>query len=161
VKRLEVVIEALALLPEPRPTIAIVGAVDRADYQDRMVSLAAGLGVSRNVRFEEVIQNVQTALRDASLVVLPSFSEGLPIVGLEAIAQGARVAWSRISGHVECFGDAGAPFWTASELAGIMAGDHTAASVASRESWLTEYRRKAEQIRSAYWDELEASFHSG
>ena len=58
-------------------------------------------------------------------------------------------------------GDTGASFWTANELASIMVGDHSEASVASRQSWLTKYRREAEQIRSAYWDELEASFRSG
>ena len=45
--------------------------------------------------------------------------------------------------------------------ASIMAGDHSVATVASRLSWLTEYRREAEKIRSAYWDELEASFRGG
>jgi len=162
VKRLEVVIEAMALLPEPRPTVAIVGAVDRADYRDRIVSLADGLGVRRNVQFGENLPNIRAALRDASLVVLPSFSEsGLPIVGLEAIAEGARVAWSWIAGHVELFGDVGAPFSTASELATILVGDHTEASVACRQSWLAEHHRRAQQIRSEYWNELEATFHSG
>ena len=160
-KRLEIVIEAMALLPEPRPTVAIVGTVDRADYRDRIVSLAVDLGVSRDVHFGEDVRNLGAALRDASLVILPSSREGLPIVGLEAIAEGARVAWSWISGHAEIFGDAGAPFWTASELATIMVGDHAEASVAPRQSWLAEYHRKAEQIRSEYWDELEAIFHNG
>jgi glycosyltransferase involved in cell wall biosynthesis len=159
VKRLEVVIEAVALLPEPRPAVEIVGAVDRPDYRDRMISLAADLGVSQSVHLSGEIRDIQAAMRDASLVVLPSFSEGLPIVGLEAIEAGARVAWSWIGGHVELFGDAGAPFWTAKELAEILASDHTKASVASRQSWLAEYHRKAERIRSEYWSELEGNFH--
>lgn len=161
VKRVEVVIEALALLPEQRPTVWVVGSVTRAGYRDRMVSLAADLGVSQNIRFDNEIRNVRAALREASLVVLPSFSEGLPVIGLEAIAEEACVAWSRIGGHVELFGEAGAPFWTAAELATIMAGDHTEASLAPRHSWLAEHRRRAEQIRSEYWNELEAIFRSG
>jgi glycosyltransferase involved in cell wall biosynthesis len=161
IKRIEVVIEALALLPEPRPDVAIVGAVTRADYRDRMMALAAERGVSRNIRFDKEIRNVRAALREASLVVLPSFSEGLPVVGLEAISEGACVAWSRIGGHVELFGDAGAPFWTAAELATIIAADHQEASLACRQSWLAEYRRSAERIRSEYWTELEANFRSG
>jgi len=160
IKRVEVVIEALAILPAPRPTVVIVGPLARAEYRDRMVSLAADLGVSRDVHFGEEIRNARSALREASLVVLPSFSEGFPTVGLEAIAEGARVAWSWIGGHVELFGDTGTPFWTATELAAIMAGDHAQASVASRRSWLAEHRRRAEQIRSEYWNELEAILRS-
>jgi glycosyltransferase involved in cell wall biosynthesis len=160
-KRLEVVIEALALLSEPRPSVVIVGPVDRDAYRDRLVSLAAGLGVSGDVHFGENIPNIRAALREASLVILPSFSEGFPIVGQEAIAEGARVAWSRISAHVELFGDAGAPFWTAAELAAIMVGDHATASVASRQAWLCDYHRSVEKLRAEYWDELERIIQNG
>jgi glycosyltransferase involved in cell wall biosynthesis len=160
-KRIEVVIEALALLRDPRPSVAIVGAVDRSDYRDHLVGLAARLGVTREVHFGEDIANIRAALREASLVILPSFSEGLPIVGQEAIAEGARVAWSRISAHVELFGDAGAPFWTAAELAAVMVGDHNEASVATRQTWLCEYQRSVEKLRAEFWDELEGIIHNG
>jgi glycosyltransferase involved in cell wall biosynthesis len=154
-KRLEVVIEALALLGEPRPSVAIVGPVDRTDYRDHLMSLAADLGVSGAIHFGEDVPGIRGALREASLVILPSFSEGFPIVGQEAIAEGARVAWSRIGAHVELFGDVGAPFWTAAELAVVMVGDHAEASVAARQPWLCGYQREVKTLRADYWDELE------
>jgi hypothetical protein len=52
--------------------------------------------------------------------MLPSFREGFPIVGLEAISEGAEVAWSRIGPHIELCGDAGAPCGTATGLATFM-----------------------------------------
>ena len=160
-KRIEVVIEALALLSGPRPSVAIVGPVDRGDYRDHLVSLAASLGVSRDVHFGENLPNIHAALREASLVILPSFSEGFPIVGQEAITEGARVAWSRISAHFELFGDTGASFWTAAELAAIMVGDHAEASVATRQTWLCDYQRSVEKFRAEYWDELEGIIQNG
>ena len=160
-KRLEVVIEALALLSGPRPSVAIVGPADRDDYRDQLISLAASLGVSHDIYFGENIPNIRAALREASLVILPSFSEGFPIVGQEAIAEGARVAWSRISAHVELFGATGAPFWTSTELAAVLVGDHGEASVATRQSWLRDYQRSVEKLRAEYWDELEGIIHNG
>ncbi|WP_099025097.1 glycosyltransferase [Mycolicibacterium palauense] len=156
-KRIEVVLEALALLRPPRPHTSIVGAVDRPGYRDYLVQLAARLGIRGDVTFGSNISDIRSALRDASLVVLPSYSEGFPIVGQEAIAEGARVAWSRIGAHTELFGETGAPFWTATDLAKILAGDHAKASVADRQLWLSRYARDVEKIRASYWNELAKS----
>ena len=87
--------------------------------------------------------------REASLVILPSFSEGFPpIIGQAAIG-------------IELFGDAGAPFWTAAEIAAVMAGDHAEASVATRQTWPSDYQRSAENHRAEYWDELEEHCRNG
>lgn len=160
-KRVEIVIEALALVPEPRPFVTIAGPVDRVDYRDSLKILAAELGVGDRVCFRENLADIRTAMRHASLVILPSFSEGRPIVGQEAIAEGARVAWSRIGAHAELFGETGAPFWNAAELAAIMVGNHREASVAARRPWLIEEQRRTEKLRSAYWDELRELLRDG
>lgn len=160
-KRLEVVIEALAMLSKPRPPVAIVGPLDRVDYRDQLISLAMSRGVGGDIQFGENLPDVRTAMREASLVILPSFSEGFPIVGQEAIAEGARVAWSRIAAHAELFGDTGASFWNAAELAAIMAGDHANASVASRQTWLCNYQCRVERLRAGYWDHLVGQICNG
>ena len=102
------------------------------------------------------------AVREASLVILPSFCEGFPIARQEATAEGAQVAWSQTSGHVEFFGDAGARFWIAADLAAVMVGsDHAELSVANRQTWPRDYQRSVERRTTEHWDELEGIIRSG
>lgn len=155
-KRLEVVLEALALLPQPRPTVLVTGTADRQEEIDSVRARAILLGVADSITFGESVMNVVDLMAAARIVVLPSYSEGMPIVGEEAIVAGASVAWSAIPPHFELFADYGASFWTAEELAKILQLPRESASVAGRRKWQVDHQIQVRTIRSAFWDELKA-----
>lgn len=156
-KRIEVVIGALALLPAPRPSVVVTGTVDDSSYLASLRRLAERLGVAADITFAGNASDIRTLMRHAGLVVLPSYSEGLPIVGQEAISVGANVAWSTIAPHAELFADAGAPFWSAEELAAVISGDRAAASVARRRGWLSQQQQLARHVRADFWRSLAGS----
>lgn len=150
-KRIEVVIEALALAAEPRPRVLVTGTVDDPSYRDSLARLTIELGLADHVEFAERAPNVKQLMSEAGLVVLPSYTEGLPIVGQEAIAVGANVAWSAIPPHFELFGNAGTSFWTAAELAAVLASDPHTASTSGRRSWLLDQQEAARSVRADFW----------
>lgn len=81
----------------------------RAQLQEQ----AAQLGLTESVRFVGWASGAQTiyAMRAATLVVLPSYAEGLPIVLMEAMAIGKPVVATRIAGIPELVDD-GRTGWT-------------------------------------------------
>jgi glycosyltransferase involved in cell wall biosynthesis len=67
--------------------------------------LAESLGLSRNIRFLGAVRDVPTLLRSASLFVLPSLTEGMPVTVLEAMACGLPVVATRVGGTPEAVED--------------------------------------------------------
>lgn len=67
---------------------------------DSLAKQASDLGVAHRVRFEgsRVHTTLDTYLADAAALVLPSKSEGMPIVVNEALASGTPVVASRLPG---------------------------------------------------------------
>ena len=61
-------------------------------------ALAADLGVADRVEFLGFQRDVRPFLRDASLLALPSYSEGIPRVAMEAFAAGVPVVGTDIPG---------------------------------------------------------------
>lgn len=120
-KRLEVVLEALALMTKPRPNVVFCGTVDDAGYKQMIEGMARRLGVHDSTTFLANMTGITAVMRRAERVILPSFSEGMPIVGQEAVLAGANVLWSAIPPHLELFGRHSGEFWTPGELAGLMA----------------------------------------
>jgi glycosyltransferase involved in cell wall biosynthesis len=69
--------------------------------KDRLVELAGALGISSAVRFLGFRSDVLACLRDSDLLVLPSYTEGLPNAVLEAFIMRIPVVATRVGGTPE------------------------------------------------------------
>ncbi len=69
-------------------------------YENELVSLADNLNVRSHIRFAGAVQypNLPQKYRDADIFVLPSLSEGMPLVVLEAMGTGLPIVASRVEG---------------------------------------------------------------
>jgi glycosyltransferase involved in cell wall biosynthesis len=65
----------------------------------RLQSLAASLGIAEAVRFGGVVPDVAPYLAEATVFVLPSRYEGMPLALLEAMAAGVPVVASAVPGN--------------------------------------------------------------
>ncbi|MDQ2089344.1 glycosyltransferase [Marimonas arenosa] len=100
VKGLPVLFEALTRIDHPDLSLAIVGdGPDRAALEAQ----AGALALSDKVDFMGYRSQSEVAslLKDADLLVLPSFAEGLPVVLMEALAAEVPVVATRIAGIPE------------------------------------------------------------
>lgn len=101
-KHVDLVIEATARLssrfPALRLTIAGVGPSEAS-----LRALAADLGIADKVEFLGLVDHddVPDLLRSASVVVMPSAFEGLPLVALEAAWAGRPMVGSRSTGLID------------------------------------------------------------
>jgi len=86
------------LLNEPAIRLRIVGT---GPSLDELRELARTLGVSGSVEFCGEVSDVAAHLRQASMLVLPSRSEGLSIAVLEAMGLGLPVVATRVGGTPE------------------------------------------------------------
>jgi glycosyltransferase involved in cell wall biosynthesis len=82
----------------PDACFVIVGGGELAET---LAAQARGLGIAERVYFTGVRDDIETILPGFDLFVSPSLWEGLPTVILEAMAAGAPVAATRVSGTVE------------------------------------------------------------
>jgi glycosyltransferase involved in cell wall biosynthesis len=83
---------------EPAARLTIVGT---GPQEASLKTLAARLGVAPLVTFTGYLPNSFEALRDMDVFVLPSRSEGCPIVVLEAMAMGLPVVATDVGGNPE------------------------------------------------------------
>lgn len=69
-------------------------------YGDELVGLADNLNVRSHIRFAGAVQypNLPQKYRDADIFILPSLSEGMPLVVLEAMGTGLPIVASRVEG---------------------------------------------------------------
>ena len=98
VKGFDVLLEALASLRTCQYPLLVVG--DGA-LRPAMERRAARLGLSGRVTFLGHRRNVRSIMRRAALLVVPSRWEGLPMVLLEAMAEGCPVVASAVGGIPE------------------------------------------------------------
>ena len=101
--------------------VSIAGGGDIAGYQ----KLASQLKVDRLVRFEGWVDQQQVAqlMAAADLLVLPSYDEGLPLVILEAMANGVAVVCTPVGEIPSVFTDGReVKFVTAGDAQSIAAG---------------------------------------
>jgi glycosyltransferase involved in cell wall biosynthesis len=106
-KGADILLRALALL-RGRQGGGITWRLDLlGDGPDRSAlrGLAEDLGIAASVRFMGLRSDVRDRMRDAALMVLPSRSEGLSNVLLEAMACGLPVVSTRVSGSVDVVED--------------------------------------------------------
>jgi D-inositol-3-phosphate glycosyltransferase len=100
-KGLDVAIDALASLEEPRPLLLIVGGDGHATGEiQRLRERAAQAGIADRIRFAgAVVQAELPAIYSlAGVCVVPSFYESFGMAALEAQACGTPVVASRVGG---------------------------------------------------------------
>jgi glycosyltransferase involved in cell wall biosynthesis len=89
VKNHELIVRSFAELIKEVPNAYLV-LVGTGETQARVSELCSDLGIARHVRFPGATDDVPAFMAMFDLFVLPSFSEGLGIVCLEAQAAGTR-----------------------------------------------------------------------
>jgi len=104
IKGLDVLLEAVALLPRTDPVLALIG---RGKEEPVLRRRAAALGLESRVRFLGFRENVNLLLEDADVAVHPSIAEGegLPNSVIECLAKGKAVVATRVGGVGEAVTD--------------------------------------------------------
>lgn len=125
-KGLPLLLDALAALPDP-PTLDIVG---DGPGRPALEAQAQRLGLADRVRFLGARDGagVRATLADASVFILPSFAEGLPVVIMEALAAGRPVIASAIAATGELVDAQAGWLVPAGDVAGIATAIATAAA---------------------------------
>jgi len=96
-KGVHLLIECVARLKEENQQIKLE-IIGDGQERSKLEDLTSALGITNMVRFYGEIRDVRKHLQEAELFVLPSFSEGLPNVILEAMATGLPVISTRTGG---------------------------------------------------------------
>ena len=97
VKGIEVLIDAVVLLDNPRIRLTILGD-DRSDYAAGLKQKVKQLGREKQIAFLGKHTDVRPFLAASDLYVIPSFKEGMPMALVEAMSMGVPVLGSDISG---------------------------------------------------------------
>jgi glycosyltransferase involved in cell wall biosynthesis len=105
VKRLDVLLEAVAATDGPPPSVALIG---RGEEEPRLRALAAGLGLGRRVIFAGEIPEAARLFPAFDVYCAPSRKEGMPLGVLESMALGVPVLASDIPAHREVLGETSA-----------------------------------------------------
>ncbi len=84
---------------------AILTIVGTGPLEQQLKAYATTLGVAEYIRFAGHLPNSFKALKEFDLFVLPSRTEGCPIVILEAMAMGLPVVATRVGGSPELVAD--------------------------------------------------------
>ncbi|MCY3781297.1 MAG: glycosyltransferase family 4 protein [Chloroflexi bacterium] len=93
-------LNAFAQLDEPGAQLHLVGKAENSDYAAGLRGQAEELGIADRVRFCGAVSQAELAryFASARVMVLPSLSEGLGRVVVEAMLVGAPVIGSRVGG---------------------------------------------------------------
>ncbi len=102
----DVAIRALALTRDRSTRLRLVGGDSQGGERARLQGLAASLHVDDRIEWRGHLTDTAPELRAADLVIAPSRWEGMSLVLLEAMACGAAVVVTPVSG-TEAVGDAG------------------------------------------------------
>ena len=97
-------IEALSSLATRWPGLRLL-LVGDGPCETELRKRAEDLGVSSRIRFMGFRADTAQLLRAADLVVMPSLSEGLPLVAVEALATARAVVATRVGGTPEVITD--------------------------------------------------------
>lgn len=100
VKGIEYLIRAAVHVPDARFVIAGEGPLE-----PELRQLVDSLGLSERVRFAGYVSSAAAVLAAADVVAMPSLSEGLPLVAIEAGALGKPVVATRVGGIPEIVED--------------------------------------------------------
>lgn len=97
-------IDALSSLATKWPRLVLLLAGDGPSEMN-LRSKAEKFGISGRIRFLGFRPDAAQLLRAADLVVMPSLSEGLPLVAVEALATARTVVATRVGGTPEVIAD--------------------------------------------------------
>lgn len=103
-KGTEVLLDALAILKQKdiRVKLRAVGPFETPEYESEIMNRVEALGIGNMIQWTGFQTDVNDQLRKMDLFVLPSlYGEGLPMVVLEAMANGVPVVASRVEGIPE------------------------------------------------------------
>lgn len=99
-KGVALLIEAMGFVKKQVPN-AVLEVVGTGPQEQELKALAEKLRLGENIEFLGYRENVFRVLKDIDVFVLPSRSEGCPIVVLEAMAMGLPVVATRVGGTPE------------------------------------------------------------
>jgi glycosyltransferase involved in cell wall biosynthesis len=143
-KGIDVLIDAFheVWLPDRRAQLVIIGRPANPTYAAALQARVTDLGLGDRVTFIGEVSQKVLALRmaRAKVLVLPSYSEGLPRVVLEAMAVGTPVVATRVGGIPEVVEDGETGLL-------VQPGDHRA--LADRIAWVLEHEGEANAMASA------------
>ncbi|MCI8662035.1 MAG: glycosyltransferase [Hungatella sp.] len=100
IKNQRIVIEALKYMTTLNLKICFIGVIEDKTYYDELIKLCKCINVSEIVEFKEFTTRVEDIYREADLIILPSFVEGLSNVILESYMYGRLVLLSNISQNI-------------------------------------------------------------
>lgn len=103
-KGVDTLLRAVALAVRETPDFRLDVAGDGPELAASR-TLAAELGLDEHVRFLGMVRDVPGLLRSASAFVLPSYSEGISLTLLEAMASGLPVVATAVGGSPEVVAD--------------------------------------------------------
>jgi glycosyltransferase involved in cell wall biosynthesis len=102
----DVAIRALALLRDGAARLRLVGSESEQGERAQLEALAGELGVADRIEWRGAVDDTAPEYRAADVVVAPSRWDGLSLALLEAMASGATIVATDVSGS-ESLGDAG------------------------------------------------------
>lgn len=97
----DILIEAMAKIESISPNSCLLHLVGGGILQNELMKLATDLGVSRNVKFYGVRNDVPAILEQMDIFILPSKSEGMPMSMIEAMRQGMFIMGTDTGGIPE------------------------------------------------------------
>ena len=103
-KAIPTLLAAFALVKQQVPN-SVLSVVGTGPLEQELKAYAFSLGITEQVRFAGYLSNPFEALKQFDLFVLPSRTEGCPIVILEAMAMGLPVVATRVGGNPELVAD--------------------------------------------------------
>jgi len=103
-KGIQYLIEAVSVLLAGRMNVRLV-VVGDGEYRKELINLATELGILNQISFVGSRTDVEKFYKIFHVFVLPSLSEGLPVVVLEAMAAGCPVVLTDVGGAREIVRD--------------------------------------------------------
>ena len=136
-------LKAFAAIEQPQAQLHLVGHAENADYAASLRQLAQTLGISDRVHFHGAVPQAELAgfFAAARVMVLPSISEGLGRVVVEAMLLGTPVIGSRVGGIPDMI-EPGATGWL------VEPGDEAELAAALREAFHADVKTMGANARA-------------
>ncbi|MYD11572.1 MAG: glycosyltransferase [Chloroflexi bacterium] len=136
-------LRSFAALEQPGARLHLVGGAENADYAASLRELARALDINDRVHFHGAVSQAELAafFAAARVMVLPSLSEGLGRVVVEAMLLGTPVIGSRVGGIPDMI-EHGVTGWL------VESGDEAALSAALAEAFQADVKAMGAKARA-------------